>query len=105
MHIDSHRLRFNPEDSRKPLSTMPCPRRVSAALQKTITSEDGVEMYTWRAVRRQQLRKLRKQTRSIVFFMALLEALRVGAADIVYGGKHGTKERGPEDYGVCSALM
>lgn len=79
---------------------MPCPQRFSAALQETMTTEDGVKMYTWRAVRRQQLRKLRKQTRSIVFFMALIEVLRVGAADIVYGGKHGTHARGAEDYGV-----
>ena len=105
MHIDSHRLRFNPEDTRKRRSTlaMPCPKRFAAGLQETLTTENGVKMYTWRAVRRQQLRKLRKQTKSIVFFMALMEVLRVGAADIVYGGKHETHARGPEDYGVCTA--
>lgn len=80
---------------------MPCPQRFTAALQETETTVDGVKMYTWRAVRRQQLRKLRKQTRSLVFFMAMVELTRVTAIDLVYQGAHGTKAPGPEDYGVC----
>ena len=84
---------------------MPCPRAFAAALHETITTEDGVEMYTWRAVRRQQLGKMRKQIRSVVICMAWIEILRVGPADMVYGGKHGTHERGPEDYGVCAVRL
>lgn len=99
MHVDSHRLRFRIDSNRT--SNMPCPQRFQAALQETVTTEDGVKMYTWRAVRRQHLRMLRKQTRTIVFFMALIEALRVGVVDIVYAGHNGTKAPGPEDYGVC----
>jgi len=97
MHVDSHRLRFHNDTSP---TKMPCPRRSQAALQETITTEDGVKMYTSRAVRRQYLSKLGKQTQTIVFFMALIEVLRVGVTDIVYAGKHGTKAPGPEDYGV-----
>lgn len=67
--------------------------------------EDGVMMYTWRAVRKQQLRKMRKQITSVVICMAWMEMLRVGPADMVYGGKHGTHERGPEDYGVCAERL
>jgi len=81
---------------------MPCPKRFQAALQETETTEDGIQVYTWRAVRRQHLRALRKQTRSIVFFMALIEILRVGVVDMVYAGKHDTTPPGPEEYGVSS---
>ena len=104
MHIDSHRLRFHPQPNSSipwPTVTMPCPRRFAAALQETETTEDGIKMYTWRAVRRQHLQMLRKQTRVIVFFMALIEILRVGAVDMVYRGKHDTLAPGPEDFGVC----
>lgn len=83
---------------------MPCPKRFAAALQETETLQDGTRMYTWRAVRRQQLQKLRKQTRLIVLFMALIEIMRVGVIDLVYQGKHGTKAPGPEDYGVGYVL-
>ncbi|KAK5071119.1 hypothetical protein LTS08_000245 [Lithohypha guttulata] len=79
---------------------MPCPNRFAAALQETVTTEDGVKMYTWRAVRRQHLRMLRKQTRTIVFFMAMIEILRAGVGNMVYGGKHGTQAAGAEDYGI-----
>lgn len=101
MRFDSHRLRFQ-TDSIQLSTKMPCPKRFAAALKETTTNEDGVKMYTWRAVRRQHLRMLRKQTRTIVLFMAIIEILRVGAPDIVYGGKHGTNAPGTEDYGVCT---
>jgi len=100
MHIDSHRLRFQIDKTPRRAATMPCRKRFQAALQETETTEDGVKMYTWRAVRRQHLRALRKQTRTIVFFMALIEILRVGVVDMVYAGKHDTKAPGPEEYGV-----
>lgn len=108
MRLDSHRLRFQPH-SETPVhyqtatttATMPCPNRFAAALQETVTTEDGVKMYTWRAVRRQHLRMLRKQTRTIVLFMAMIEILRAGVGNMVYGGKHGTQAAGAEDYGVC----
>ena len=109
MLVDSHRLRFHSDRRAQSVQqqlpvTMSCPSRLQLALQETIKSDDGVEMYTGRAVRRQHLRMLRKQVRSIVFFMAMIEIIRVGAADIVYKGAHGTKARGPEDYGVRPLL-
>ncbi|KAK5092179.1 hypothetical protein LTR70_005834 [Exophiala xenobiotica] len=83
---------------------MPCRKRFQAALQETETTEDGVKMYTWRAVRRQHLRALRKQTRTIVFFMVLIEILRVGVVDMVYAGKHDTRAPGPEEYGIAYSV-
>lgn len=104
MHLDSHRLRFSVDRTSRSTTKMYCSKRIQAALQETETSEDGVKMYTWRAVRMQHLRALRKQTRTIVFFTALIEILRVGVVDMVYAGKHDTKAPGPEEYGVCPAL-
>lgn len=115
MHVDSHRLRFHPDPNTASTSTfrpltqnndttavMPCSARYAAALEETETTPDGVKMYTWRAVRRQQLRKLRQPVRWIVLFMALLEIACVSNVfDLVYQGKHGSKVPGPEDYGVC----
>lgn len=68
------------------------------------TNTEGVKMHTWRAVRRRNLRMLRKQTRSIVLLMALMEAMRVGPVQIVFAGKDGYPAKGPEDYGVRRKL-
>lgn len=122
MHVDSHRLRFHPDPTittttaptstlqphsyppnyNDPTATMPCSARYAAALEETELTPDGIKMYTWRAVRRQQLRKLRQPVRWIVLFMALLEIACVSNVfDLVYQGRHGSKAPGPEDYGVC----
>lgn len=110
MLLDSHRLRFHPDrivttssisrPREETLATMPCSKRFAAALEETETTPDGVRMYTWRAVRRQQLRDLRQPVRWVVFFMALIEVQRVGLTNIIFQGKHDTKAAGPEDYGV-----
>lgn len=73
-------------------------------MNETEMTVDGVKMHTWRAVRKQQMRKLRKQTRSIVLFMALTEAMRVGPVQIAMAGQEGYPKPGPKDYGVCRLL-
>jgi hypothetical protein len=50
--------------------------------------------------RRDVFRALRRQTRHIVLLMALMEALRVGPAQIVLAGKDGYPPRGEDDFGI-----
>jgi hypothetical protein len=105
MQLDSHRRQLS--------ITMPCPwsRRCNAASNNPITSTDALPSPTsapdvedWKSVRRYHLRMMRKQVRSVVLFMALMEALRVGPIQLVYAGKQGYPEPGPEDFGVCPAM-
>lgn len=104
MQLDSHRRQLS--------ITMPCPwsRRCNAASDNGIRLTDALPSPTsapdvedWKTVRRHHLRRMRKQVRSIVLFMALMEALRVGPIQLVYAGKHGYPEAGPEDFGVRSS--
>jgi hypothetical protein len=62
-------------------------------------------MQTWHSVRRENLRRLRKNTRHIVLLMAMIEAIRAGPVQMVYAGKQGYAPRGPEDFGVCKTLV
>jgi len=104
MQLDSHRRQLS--------ITMPCPwsRRCRAAANNNgLISSDALpsptaapDVMEWKSVRRYHLRMMRKQVRTIVLFMALMEALRVGPLQLVYAGKHGYPEPGPEDFGVCS---
>jgi len=54
----------------------------------------------WRQLRRHNLRKMRKQVRTIVLMMAFIEALRVGPMQIVYAGRQGYPAPGDEDFGI-----
>ncbi|KEF59541.1 uncharacterized protein A1O9_04385, partial [Exophiala aquamarina CBS 119918] len=89
---------------------MPCPwsRRCNAPANNGLTPTDALPSPTsapdvedWKTVRRYHLRKMRKQVRSVVLFMALMEALRVGPIQLVYAGKQGYPEPGPEDFGIA----
>lgn len=105
MQLDSHRRQLS--------ITMPCPwsRRCNAATNNGLTPTDALpsptsapDVQDWKTVRRYHLRMMRKQVRSVVLFMALMEALRVGPIQLVYAGKQGYPEPGPEDFGVCSYM-
>ena len=43
---------------------------------------------------------MRKQTRTVVLLMALMEALRVGPAQLVFAGKDGYAAPGENDFGI-----
>lgn len=103
MQLDSHRRQLS--------ITMPCPwsRPCNAASNNNIIHPNDAlpspttapDVEDWKTVRRYHLRLMRKQVRSVVMFMALMEALRVGPVELVYAGKRGYPESGPEDFGVC----
>ena len=106
MQLDSHRRQLS--------ITMPCPwsRPCNAASNNNITLPNDAlpsptsapDVEDWKTVRRYHLRLMRKQVRSVVMFMALMEALRVGPVELVYAGKRGYPEAGPEDFGVCCSM-
>ncbi len=108
MQLDSHR--------RQSSLTMPCrwmsrewaQRRCEARQKKmaelTTTDASSPDVETWKAIRRYNVRMMRKQVRYIVLLMALIEAIRVGPIPIVYAGKHGYPAPAETDFGVCSAL-
>lgn len=101
MQLDSHRRQLS-------LNDMPCQffRRCPAATNSTPhdalpgNDVDG-PVDDWKTVRRFHLRMMRKQIRSVVLMMALMEALRHGPLQLAYTGKRGFPEPGPEDFGVC----
>ena len=95
MQLDSHR-------SKKSI-TMPCRwyRRCQAAAIPD-ASEAGKDVEHWRHIRRYNLRMMRKQTRHVVLFMSLMEAIRVGPVQLVFAGKQGYPAPGEDDFGVCS---
>jgi len=91
---------------------MPCPwsRRCRAANTDNAatnalpspTTSSGVE--DWKRIRRYNLRMMRKQVRSIVLLMALMEAMRVGPMQIVYAGRQGYPPPGDEDFGIAYTM-
>ena len=104
MRLDSHRLRNPTQQGELPLTTIQksCPERPAIMWKEIETSVEDIEMYTWRTVRRQHLRKLRKCTRAIFLFLSFAELLRCGVFNVVYNGKHGSRVLdGPEDYGIA----
>lgn len=109
MQLDSHR--------RQPSFTMPCPwsRRcraasdnndVPAATADSLPSPTtATDMDDWKKIRKMHLRSMRRQVRHIVLLMALMEAIRVGPIQLVYAGKHGFPEAGPDDFGVRFSVL
>ena len=102
MQLDSHR--------RQSSLTMPCQwmsRRCEARQKKmadlTAPDASNPDIEPWKAIRRYNLRMMRKQVRHVVLMMALIEALRVGPIPIVYAGKHGYPAPAETDFGVWSA--
>ena len=101
MQLDSHR--------RQPSFTMPCrwSRRCQSAAPEpspeTISQFASAheKMRESFRHRRENLRVMRKQTRTVVFLMALMEALRVGPAQLVFAGKEGYDAPGPNDFGIA----
>ncbi|EXJ88218.1 hypothetical protein A1O1_05148 [Capronia coronata CBS 617.96] len=91
---------------------MPCrwSRRCNAAAaaadnNDTLPSPSSTpNVESWQQIRRQNLRMMRKQVRSIVLLMALIEAIRVGPVQIVYAGRQGYPAPGPEDYGIAYSV-
>ena len=86
---------------------MPCRHWHRAQQAKDLprpSSSSDVE--TWKDIRRFNLRKMRKQVRSVVLFMALMEAIRVGPVQIVFAGKEGYDYPAPaqDDFGVSITL-
>jgi hypothetical protein len=98
MQLDSHRRQLS--------LTMPCRRwhRAPTAYQVNDLPQPSStpDVETWRDIRKYNLRMMRKQVRSVVFFMALLEAIRVGPVQIVFAGKDGYSYPAPakDDFGV-----
>lgn len=106
MQLDSHRRQLS--------ITMPCPwtrrcRAANTACAAAPTTTDVLPSPTsapdvedWKRIRRHNLRMMRKQVRSIILLMALMEAMRVGPIQIVYAGRHGYPAPAEDDYGVRS---
>ena len=85
---------------------MPCPwsRRACAAAATELpapTASKDVE--DWKMVRRRNIRQMRKQTKTIMLLMALMEALRVGPLQMVYAGTDNFPPKSADDYGVSTA--
>ncbi|RMD39965.1 hypothetical protein DV735_g5183, partial [Chaetothyriales sp. CBS 134920] len=58
----------------------------------------------WRDIRRHNLRQMRKQIRSIVLLMSLLEAIRVGPVQLVFAGKLGYPPPSDDDHGIAYTM-
>ena len=99
MQLDSHRRQVS--------LTMPCSwsRRCNAAANDATNAlpspSSAPDVHDWKTVRRQHLRMMRKQVRTIVLLMALMESMRVGPIQLVYAGTHGYPEKAEDDFGVC----
>ena len=102
MQLDSHRRQHS--------FTMPCrwSRRCQSAPREGITDTvnnvdllDEVPVKARFAHRMGNMRQMRRQTRRVVLLMALIEALRVGPAEMVFAGKDGYKAPGEDDFGIA----
>lgn len=98
MQLDSHRSRL-----RNLSLTMPCrwSRRCQATPVEPLNMDDNEpKVQHWRVERRYNLMSMRRQVRSIVLFMALLEALRIGPVQIVFAGQGDFPARTENDFGI-----
>ena len=59
----------------------------------------------WLDVRRFYIRALRSQTRFVILFFALWEAMDKSPMNLVYAGRHGFPEATADDYGVSLASL
>ncbi|KIV89740.1 hypothetical protein PV10_07120 [Exophiala mesophila] len=103
MQLDSHRCQPSFAEMHFPLF-----RRCGALPTATSTPHDALPatdpngpVEDWQTVRRFHFRMMRKQVRSVIFMMALMEALRHGPLQLAYSGKHGYPQPGPEDFGIA----
>ncbi|KAL2413622.1 hypothetical protein ABEF95_003827 [Exophiala dermatitidis] len=62
------------------------------------------DVESWQLIRRRNLRMMRKQVRTIVLLMALIEVIRIGPVDIVFAGREGQPARRPEDFGIAYSI-
>ncbi|EXJ87022.1 hypothetical protein A1O3_03979 [Capronia epimyces CBS 606.96] len=85
---------------------MPCSwsRRCRAADNGLPSPSSSPDVESWGQIRRHHLRMMRKQVRSIVLLMALIEAIRVGPVQMVYAGRQGYAAPGPEDFGIAYSV-
>lgn len=98
MQLDSHRRRL-----RNLSITMPCrwSRRCRASVPDPINMDDSEpKIEHWRYSRRSNIMDMRRQVRTIVFFMALMEGIRVGPMQMVFAGKDDFPPRGADDFGI-----
>lgn len=58
----------------------------------------------WRFIRRSNLMMMRKQVRSVVLLMALMEAMRVGPMQLIFAGKEGYPAKGEDDFGIAYTM-
>jgi hypothetical protein len=87
---------------------MPCrwSRRCRAAAPAAATNDalpsptSAPDVEDWKTIRKYHLRRMRKQIRSVVLLMALMEAVRVGPLKLVYAGREGFPAPGEDDFGV-----
>ncbi len=99
MQLDSHRRQHS--------FTMPCrwSRRCQSATPQLSNSDnvklDEVPVKARFAHRMGNMRQMRRQTRRVVLLMALIEALRVGPAEMVFAGKEGYEAPGEDDFGIA----
>ena len=105
MQLDSHRrqLSISTPIAIPTSVTMPCRwsnRCQAAAITEDASADGDKEVEHWRHVRRYNLRMMRKQVRTIILFMALMEAIRIGPVQMVFAGKEGYPAAGEDDFGV-----
>lgn len=113
MQIDSHRRQPSISEFESVKMPPSCPwssrcgnngnGTSNTAVDNTLPSpSSSPDVESWQLIRRRNLRMMRKQVRTIVLLMALIEVIRIGPVDIVFAGREGQSARGPEDFGVCS---
>ncbi|KAG9796128.1 hypothetical protein KCU88_g107, partial [Aureobasidium melanogenum] len=77
----------------------------NTAVDNTLPSpSSSPDVESWQLIRRRNLRMMRKQVRTIVLLMALIEVIRIGPVDIVFAGREGQSARGPEDFGIAYSI-